>query len=75
MSCTCSPTTHRAINVLYSIIPVIRAIINLLIFTVTEGKGDWSKDGCNLLDENGKYQDIVVCECDHLSTFGVFVVS
>lgn len=40
-----------------------------------DGRGDWSKDGCNIVPETGRYQDIVVCECNHLSTFGVFVVS
>ena len=37
-----------------------------------DGQGDWSSEGCERVGR--KYQDRVICECDHLSTYGVFVV-
>ena len=37
-----------------------------------DGRGDWSSEGCERVGR--KYRDRVICECDHLSTFGVFVV-
>ena len=36
------------------------------------GEGNWTTEGCRLADEtNG----IISCECDHLTNFGVLVVS
>lgn len=36
------------------------------------GEGNWTADGCRLASNtNG----IVSCECDHLTNFGVLVVS
>ena len=37
-----------------------------------DGIGDWTTDGCNLTDV--LFPDVAVCECNHLSNFGVLVV-
>ena len=38
----------------------------------TEGRGDWEEDGCTVED---RVLDLVTCSCNHLSIFGVDVVS
>ena len=38
----------------------------------TDGKGNWVSDGCVIKSRN---EDIIICECNHLSMFGVLVVS
>lgn len=55
-------------------------VLNLIVetsFLKTDGRGDWSKEGCNINSMNDKLddQDVVICQCSHLSTLGVFVVS
>ena len=49
---------------------VMRIRYLLLIFP--DGKGDWVSDGCINKSRN---LDTIVCECNHLSMFGVLVVS
>ena len=41
------------------------------------GRGDWSNEGCSNATMNDEFrdQDVVICKCNHLSTFGIFVVS
>ena len=39
---------------------------------LSDGKGDWVSDGCINKHRN---LDTIVCECNHLSMFGVLVVS
>ena len=46
------------------------------IAIILEGRGDWSNEGCSNATGNNEFrnQDTVICKCNHLSTFGVFVV-
>lgn len=36
--------------------------------------GDWSDAGCKPVRPEDREKDIVLCRCNHLSTFGVLVV-
>lgn len=40
------------------------------------GRGDWSNEGCSnaTMNDELRSQDVVICKCNHLSTFGIFVV-
>ena len=40
------------------------------------GRGDWSNEGCSnaTMNDELRDQDVVICKCNHLSTFGIFVV-
>ena len=42
----------------------------------TGGRGDWSNEGCSnaTMNDELRDQDVVICKCNHLSTFGIFVV-
>lgn len=40
----------------------------------TGGKGNWSEGGCQEVQEQDRHDEIVVCRCHHLSSFGVLVV-
>ena len=44
--------------------------------TILDGRGDWSNEGCSnaTMNEELRNQDVVICRCNHLSTFGIFVV-
>ncbi len=42
-------------------------------FAALDGSGDWSTDGCEQVQIPGT--DRVVCNCDHLTSFAVIVVS
>ena len=55
---------------IYKLVTIIMLMTSCDI--IPGGRGDWSTEGCEVVGE--KYQDRVICECDHLSTFGVFVV-
>ena len=46
--------------------------VGYLLLIFPDGKGDWVSDGCINKSRN---LDTIVCECNHLSTFGVLVVS
>ena len=46
--------------------------VGYLLLIFPDGKGDWVSDGCI---NKSRYLDTIVCECNHLSTFGVLVVS
>ena len=47
-------------------------LISLSCMSLLGGAGNWTADGCRLAENtNG----IVSCECDHLTNFGVLVVS
>ena len=46
--------------------------VSYLLFIFPDGKGDWVSDGCINKSRN---LDTIVCECNHLSMFGVLVVS
>lgn len=41
-----------------------------------DGRGDWSNEGCSnaTMNDELRDQDVVICKCNHLSTFGIFVV-
>ena len=39
---------------------------------IEDGRGDWSSKGCKSQDRK---KDVILCRCNHLSTFGVLVVS
>lgn len=36
---------------------------------------DWSSDGCKEVQDGDKIGNGVICRCNHLTTFGVLVVS
>jgi len=38
----------------------------------SDGKGNWVSDGCT---NKSRYLNTIVCECNHLSMFGILVVS
>ena len=46
--------------------------VSYLLLIFPDGKGDWVSDGCINKSRN---LDTIVCECNHLSMFGVLVVS
>ena len=46
--------------------------VGYLLLIFPDGKGDWVSDGCINKSRN---LDTIVCECNHLSMFGVLVVS
>ena len=46
--------------------------VSYLLLIFLDGKGDWVSDGCITKSRN---LDTIVCECNHLSMFGVLVVS
>ena len=46
--------------------------VGYLLLIFPDGKGDWVSDGCIYKSRN---LDTIVCECNHLSMFGVLVVS
>ena len=46
--------------------------VSYLLLIFLDGKGDWVSDGCINKSRN---LDTIVCECNHLSMFGVLVVS
>ena len=46
--------------------------VGYLLLIFPDGKGDWVSDGCIY---KSRYLDTIVCECNHLSMFGVLVVS
>lgn len=46
--------------------------ISCLLLLFTDGKGNWVSDGCT---NKSRYLNTIVCECNHLSVFGVLVVS
>lgn len=46
--------------------------ISCLLLLFADGKGNWVSDGCT---NKSRYQNTIVCECNHLSMFGVLVVS
>lgn len=39
------------------------------------GFGDWSSAGCQVVSDTSNAGDVVQCECWHLSTFTVLLVS
>jgi len=43
-----------------------------LLLLFTDGKGNWVSDGCTNISRN---LNTIVCKCNHLSVFGVLVVS
>ena len=45
--------------------------VSYLLLIFPDGKGDWISDGCINKSRN---LDTIVCECNHLSMFGVLVV-
>ena len=45
--------------------------VSYLLLIFLDGKGDWVSDGCINKSRN---LDTIVCECNHLSMFGVLVV-
>ena len=53
--------------------PHILVIANIIF---SGGKGDWSNEGCSnaTMNDELRSQDVVICKCNHLSTFGIFVV-
>ena len=57
----------------------LRCISHELIIThiLLGGRGDWSNEGCSnaTMNDELRDQDVVICKCNHLSTFGIFVVS
>ena len=48
----------------------------LNVLLILGGRGDWSNKGCSnaTMNDELRSQDIVICKCNHLSTFGIFVV-
>ena len=50
-----------------------RAVCFAIVVQLTDGRGDWSTDGCNLTGYN-ETTDVVGCECDHLTNFACLVV-
>ena len=51
--------------------------MHIIVYKMAGGRGDWSNEGCSNATMNDKVrnQDVVICQCNHLSTFGIFVVS
>ena len=39
--------------------------------TLDEGYGAWSEEGCRLVRED---EDMAICTCNHLTSFGLLVV-
>ena len=48
---------------------ILEVIYVIIIYSNTEGKGDWSDDGIKLDDQNA---DEVFCLSDHLTSFVAF---
>ena len=45
---------------------------NDIMFLSLEGFGDWSSRGCRVAMET---EEMVACECDHLTNFAILMVS
>ena len=46
-------------------------VISILIVYTSDGRGDWTEDGCNTTVIDG----VAVCMCNHLTNFAILVVS
>ena len=51
-------------------------ILDSYLYQLLGGRGDWSNEGCSnaTMNDELRDQDVVICKCNHLSTFGIFVV-
>ena len=43
-------------------------------YNFTDADGNWSTEGCMLVSVDDK-DGVITCQCDHLTNFGVLVVS
>ncbi len=53
---------------------IARESFSEFLFVHVGGIGNWTTVGCNTIDFNDT-TGLVTCECDHLTNFGVLVVS
>ena len=49
-----------------------KAVLRVYSSHCKGGEGNWTQDGCTLA---GEEDGVVSCECNHLTNFGVLVVS
>ena len=64
-------THHECIHTrLHLMLPLVHAVCVLCLHI--DGRGDWNTRGCMLVNET---EDNVTCQCDHLTSFSMLLVS